>query len=62
MNNKKNTKEWLTFPTCQICHKNKINRLFQPCMHFICCQECSKKIRICYQCNKNIDRKVRIYC
>ncbi|GHV49433.1 hypothetical protein AGMMS49579_01050 [Spirochaetia bacterium] len=46
---------------CKICLENDINTLFQPCMHAISCQICSKKFNKCYVCKSKITDKIFLF-
>lgn len=46
---------------CLICTISEREILFQPCLHFCTCFECSKNIKHCCICRKNVTNKLRIY-
>lgn len=52
----KQTKEY----TCCICMENKINIVFLPCGHAICCSQCPK-VDICPTCRAKIEVHHRLY-
>ena len=41
-------------PLCIICEENPVQRVFQPCGHASCCQECATKVIDCPSCRSPI--------
>ena len=46
---------------CVICFENERNEYFEPCGHYVCCKDCSRKIDQCPICKSNIANKRSIY-
>ena len=40
--------------TCKICLDARVGKLFLPCRHLVCCEECSAAVRKCPLCRERI--------
>ena len=47
--------------TCKICLDAKIEVLFLPCRHLVCCAKCASMVRECPFCRKNIEGTVKVF-
>jgi Zinc finger, C3HC4 type (RING finger) len=43
---------------CIVCMEKKKDRIFYPCGHYYCCEECSKKLVTCPICRRKIETKI----
>ena len=46
---------------CKICLDAKIEVLFLPCRHLVCCSDCATRMRECPFCRKKIDGTVKVF-
>ena len=46
---------------CCICFTNKINIVFTPCNHAVCCKECSMRVSKCPICNAEVEFSKKIF-
>ncbi|KAH3764018.1 hypothetical protein Pelo_4119 [Pelomyxa schiedti] len=46
---------------CKICMVNKLDTVFVPCGHRLCCVECSQRLHTCALCRKEITLVVKTY-
>lgn len=46
---------------CVVCEDNKPIMLFMPCMHNICCKQCSDLLKECPTCRGAVDMRVRVF-
>ena len=46
---------------CVICLENNKCYIFMPCKHVCCCEGCSKNIKQCPMCRKNIESGFKIF-
>lgn len=46
---------------CSICLTERVEVLFRPCMHLITCSGCSRKIKQCCHCRKEITKYERVF-
>ena len=47
--------------TCKICLDAKIESLFLPCRHLVCCDNCANMVRECPFCRARIEGVVKVY-
>ena len=47
--------------TCCICLDSKVEQLFLPCSHMVCCMQCSLSVTQCPICRKHIKATARVY-
>lgn len=40
--------------TCRLCKMNPIGATFCPCGHTVCCYQCAKRLRSCWECNETV--------
>ena len=40
--------------TCRLCKMNPIGATFCPCGHTVCCYQCAKRLRSCWECNEAV--------
>jgi len=45
---------------CVVCMENKTKIIFN-CRHFVCCNSCSKELRLCPICRKDISSRDRVF-
>eukprot|EP01088_Endostelium_zonatum_P021976 TRINITY_DN903_c2_g1_i1.p1 TRINITY_DN903_c2_g1~~TRINITY_DN903_c2_g1_i1.p1 ORF type:complete len:512 (+),score=159.39 TRINITY_DN903_c2_g1_i1:34-1569(+) len=46
---------------CVVCMDRRVRVVFLECAHVVCCEECSKKLKLCPICRKVIARSIVIY-
>ena len=46
---------------CKVCDKNNSDVLFLPCAHLCCCTDCSKSLKQCPVCKREVCEKVKTY-
>eukprot|EP00397_Hematodinium_sp_SG-2012_P046616 GEMP01052737.1.p1 GENE.GEMP01052737.1~~GEMP01052737.1.p1 ORF type:complete len:447 (+),score=117.31 GEMP01052737.1:203-1543(+) len=46
---------------CLICYEGKLESLFIPCGHFVCCERCAHVLSECPICRESIDFRQRVY-
>lgn len=46
---------------CKICFERKLNIIFIPCNHMVCCTECGKQQQLCPICRRKIETVNQIY-
>ena len=49
---------------CKICLDARVGKLFLPCRHLVCCEECSARVRKCPLCRERIVGTITtfLYC
>ena len=47
--------------TCKICLDSKIQVLFLPCRHLVCCENCANEVRECPLCRASIEGIVKVF-
>lgn len=50
---------WKPVDECQVCLDAKINVIFVPCGHCVCCKTCAPKLKACTRCNRLIKRRCK---
>lgn len=47
--------------TCVVCLENEQTRMFKPCRHLACCDECAETLLLCPICRTPIEKRTRVY-
>lgn len=47
--------------TCKICFETKMNTIFQPCHHLVCCSACASQLTHCPMCRTSIDGRLTTF-
>lgn len=47
--------------TCKVCMDDKVDMLFLPCRHLICCEPCSDSVRRCPLCRQRIIGTIKAF-